>query len=329
MTGTSDPVRLVVLGALEPGLSQAVYHALAERMTSARTDTIILCHPARPYVCLGYHDVLDDVLDADACRSLGLPILRRRVGGGTTYLDANQLFYQLVFYHERVPVVPDALYAYLLGGPLAQLRALGLDATLRATNELEVSGQRIAGVGGGRMGEAAVVVGNYLFDFDFDTLPRIWRAPTRGFAQLARAALRERLTTLRAHHVTATMEHVVAAMVQHFETALHRPVVPGALDADERALACTIAERLASPAFLALHADTARATSRQLKIAAGVFVRFERVPHARGALEASLRLRDDVIDQAHIECPPGTPWPEASQAAIGRTVQAWRADLPT
>ncbi|MFQ5418836.1 MAG: biotin/lipoate A/B protein ligase family protein, partial [Anaerolineae bacterium] len=176
MAKKRDPnaIRLLNLGPTAAWRTQAVYHATAELMTADSPDTIIICQPLTPYLCLGYHQVYDAVLDRDECVRRGLPVVRRRVGGGTTYLDVNQLFYQCIFHHSRVPVVAKDVYKLMLSGPVKTLRRLGLNAELRAVNEIEVDGKRIAGIGGGRIGEASVVVGNLLFDFDYRAMTQVW-----------------------------------------------------------------------------------------------------------------------------------------------------------
>src|SRR5579871_2404656 len=105
----NDPVRLLELGAISWLRTQAVYHALAELMTEETPDTLILARTEEPYVCVGYHQSLNAVLDEAACRFAGLPIVRRRVGGGTTYLDKNQPFYQCIFHHKHLPYRVDAV----------------------------------------------------------------------------------------------------------------------------------------------------------------------------------------------------------------------------
>ena len=118
---SATPIRLINLGPAPFWQTQAVYHAVAELMRDDTPDTIIITSPRTPYLCLGYHDVYDAVLDRAAVVQRGLPVLRRRVGGGTTYLDADQIFYQCVFHHRRVPAVFDAIYAHMLAAPLAVL----------------------------------------------------------------------------------------------------------------------------------------------------------------------------------------------------------------
>ena len=81
-----EPVRLIQLGAVPWIRTQAIYHAIAKTMTEDTRDTVILTRPQDPYLCVGYHQSLYAVLDHSVCRELGLPVCRRRVGGGTTYL---------------------------------------------------------------------------------------------------------------------------------------------------------------------------------------------------------------------------------------------------
>jgi lipoate-protein ligase A len=174
----NEPVRLLALDTISWIRTQALYHALAELMTEDTPDTIILVRPRESYVCVGYHQSLSAVIDLSACRAAGLPVIRRRVGGGATYLDNNQQFYQCIFHHKRLPYRVDEVYARLLGAPVAAVRKLGLNAALRDGNEIEVDGQRIAGVGGGRIGEAVIV----------PPRPRSHAAPHHHTAELAAAA---------------------------------------------------------------------------------------------------------------------------------------------
>ena len=79
----NEPVRLLALGAVPWIRTQALYHALAELMTEDAPDTIILARPREPYVCVGYHQPLNAVLDLAACRAAGAHVTTR------TWLDGT------------------------------------------------------------------------------------------------------------------------------------------------------------------------------------------------------------------------------------------------
>ena len=112
------------------------------------------------------------------------------------------------------------IYALGLAAPVNTLKRLGLNAELRDTNEIEVDGKRIAGTGGGRIGEACVVVGNLLFDFDFEAMTAVWRTPSSSFRLLAEQALRQQLITLNQLAITASLEEITEMLIKIFPVPL-------------------------------------------------------------------------------------------------------------
>lgn len=327
-----DPnaIRLLNLGPTAAWRTQAVYHAIAEMMTEESPDTIIICQPLTPYLCLGYHQIYDAVLDRGECERRNLTVVRRRVGGGTTYLDANQLFYQCVFHRSRVPAMFREVYSQMLKAPVATLRRLGLNAELRAVNEIEVNGKRIAGVGGGQIGEACVVVGNLLFDFDYNTLPQLWRTPTESFRALASAALRDRLTTIWRKSGPVTIEQVQWMLLEEFENALGRPIERGKPRQPETRRSRKVAERLVSEEYLNLHREGMTEPiplMQSLKISAGVYIRAAEATKNGHRIHASFRVRDDMIEEARLESKLQQRWNEEEAALKGVRFKDWQQCL--
>jgi len=327
-TMPSLPIRLIDLGPAPFWQTQAVYHAVAGLMRDGTPDTIIITSPRTPYLCLGYHDIYDVVLDRVAVARRGLPVLRRRVGGGTTYLDGDQLFYQCVFHHSHVPAQFGAVYARMLAAPLATLRRLGLDAQLRDTVELEVCGRRIAGVGGGRIGEAAVVVGNLLFDFDYAAMSDVWRAPWPAFRELAAAALRDHVTTLRELLGSVAVEQASAFLCTEFAMALGRPLQLGKLTRAETHYARRLGARMASAEYVDLHHEQLQIDRpRPLKIAAGVFIHAAVTAHAGHTLRGSFLVRDGRIEAARLESDAPLVWARIEAQLVGSPFAEWQQRL--
>ena len=244
----TPPVRLLDLGEVSPLRSQALYHGLAECMDDQSPDTIVLCRPAAPYFCVGYHQSPSEELDLDWCRDNGYPVLQRRIGGGTVFLDPSQFFYQCIFHRRRAPLMVEALYRRFLMPAVETLRALGLPAALEGVNEIEVGGRRIAGTGGGQIGEAVVVVGNFLFDFPAAVMGRAWRVPSNDFRRLAEDGLRLHLATLNSVLAERPSEaRIRAELVTRYEAGLGRPLVPGSLSAAEEAQVLEEEGRLPRP----------------------------------------------------------------------------------
>ncbi|MEE9150644.1 MAG: lipoate--protein ligase family protein, partial [Thermoplasmata archaeon] len=80
------------LGALPWKQTQLIYHALAR----CGEESIIICTPKEEYACVGFHLDISQELDLDFCEKHKIGIFRREIGGGTVFLDKNQLFYQVI-----------------------------------------------------------------------------------------------------------------------------------------------------------------------------------------------------------------------------------------
>lgn len=322
----NEPVRLLELGAVSWIRTQSLYHALAALMTAETPDTLILARPQEPYVCVGYHQPLSEVLDEAACRVAGLPIVRRRVGGGTTYLDINQPFYQCIFHHKRLPFRIDAVYARLLEAPVAVLRKLGLPAGVRDGNEIEVEGRRIAGVGGGRIGEAVVVVGNILLDFDYAMMARIWRAPSEDFRHLAYEAMQSRITTVWSRlSPSISADDIQARLVEAYPLTLNRPLVPGTLTQAEQAKAAEMEKQLVSEEWLHLHAQDTDGPMRKLKISLDAFVHAEEAHMSGTVTLGTFFVRHDIIERAILTGDlPENKRHLAENRLVGVSLKHWR-----
>jgi lipoate-protein ligase A len=305
-------IRRLDLGRVGAVRSQAIYHGLAEAMGPATPDTIVFCAPAEPYFCVGYHQDAARVLDLEHCRRTGAPVLRRRIGGGAVYLDQAQVFYQVIVHRSRAPFAVDRIYARYLAGPVEALRRLGLDACLVPPNEIEIGGRRVAGTGGGQIGDAVVVVGNVLLDFPEERMARAWRAPSAPFRRLARDGLRRSVTTLARELPSApSFEALVARLAAAYADTLAEPLGPGELTAPEGRAIARAESELASEAFLL---DGGGRDDRGLKIARGVYV-FEGAA-ADGALRVSLRVRHGRIEAVEVHGGP----PRDAERLLGRPV---------
>jgi lipoate-protein ligase A len=305
-------IRRLDLGRLGAVRSQAIYHGLAEAMTAATPDTIVFCAPAEPYFCVGYHQDAGRVLDLEHCRRMGAPVLRRKIGGGAVYLDEAQVFYQVIVHRSRAPFAVDRIYARYLAGAVEALRRLGLDTSLVPPNEIEIGGRRVAGTGGGQIGDAVVVVGNLLLDFPDERMAHAWRTPSAPFRRLAREGLRQSMTTLvRELSVAPSFETLVTCLAGAFADTLGQPLVPGALTAPEWSAVEQAEAELASEAFLL---DGGGRHDRGLKIARGVYV-FEG-PAAEGAVGVSVRVRHGRIEAVELHGRPS----RVAEGLIGRPV---------
>jgi len=208
--------------------SQLIYHAFPR----LGMEGLILLAPAEPYVCIGYHQDAEQEVDLDYCREQGIPVFRREVGGGAVYLDGQQLFYQLVI-HKDNPLAPRdkaEFYRQLLAPVVETYRGLGVEVHYKPVNDIVTGeGRKISGNGAADIGAYAILVGNLIIDFDYETMVRVLRVPDVKFRDKVFKSLRENLTTLhRELEQVPPWETMITRLVRAFEAVLG-PLVPADL----------------------------------------------------------------------------------------------------
>lgn len=237
-------LRVFDFGTVSPLHSQTLWHALAWGVAKGAPPTLSFLRPGAPYVSLGYHRRLEE-LDLVRCRSLGLPIYRRMVGGGPVYLDPEQLFFQLAVPAAGLPALRARALERLLEPALAGFAAIGLPAELDHHGEVVVGDRKVCGHGAGQIGAAVVVVGNCVTRFDHETATSVLRLQGSG---------------LRSEVLTAMRRYVGA-----------QPPAGPACDAsdDRRFVAATISSYAASLSLVPVEGRMSGAEQHQL----GVFDR--------------------------------------------------------
>lgn len=190
-------IRLVDLGETPAIRSQTCYHAAGYAFGPEAPDTIILVSPATPYVCVGFHQEAEREVDLDYCRQAGLPVYRREVGGGAVYLDRNQLFVQWIFHPENLPPKLEERFQFYIEPIIQTYRELGIEAVYRPVNDIQVAGKKIGGTGAARIGQAEILVGSFMFDFDKKTMARVLRVSSEKMRDKVFQSLEQYMTTMR------------------------------------------------------------------------------------------------------------------------------------
>jgi lipoate-protein ligase A len=291
------------MGRIPGWQTQAVYHTVAELMTEETPDTIIISQPSDTYVCLGYHQKLNETFDRKVCDEKEIPILRRKVGGGGTYLDPNQLFYQCVFHQSRIPANSEKVYEMMLTPVVNTLKHFfDVKAELVGSHEVEMNGKRVAGIGGGQMGEASIVVGNILFDFDYDTMASVWNVPNESFRLLAKEAMKDHIITLDDIGSMVKMDKLADQLIDEYETHLGRTLNPGGMTIDEIERAGQIGAVLRSESFLnSMDEGNGSSKRKPLKISRNVFIHYDEIEMDGLKLMGSFRIEDGKIHTAKLD----------------------------
>ncbi|MGQ9542487.1 MAG: lipoate--protein ligase [Candidatus Bathyarchaeia archaeon] len=301
-----DQWRFIDLGDFPPVHTQSVYHAVALKVDEgASPNTIIFCTPKAPLVSIGYHQEAEVEVDLDYCRMKGLPIVRRILGGGAVYLDSGQLFYQIVA-SKSDPKVPGSIqqsFQRFLESPVKTYNEIGIPAKYRPINDIEVEGRKISGNGATEVGEAIVLTGNIIFEFNFDEMVRILKVPSEKFRDKVSKTLRDRLTTIKMElEEPPSMDHVKKLLRKNYESTLGVELVEGRLTSEELSLTESLSKKYLSQEWFCLveneHLDLIQ--KRSLKISGRATIG-EAVKKTEGGLlrvlveTADMKIEDVMI----------------------------------
>jgi lipoate-protein ligase A len=205
------------LGRLPGQQSMLVFHALARMGTEA----LVIVSPLTPLASIGYFQDAEKELDLEFCKKSGIPYMRREVGGGATYLDGNQIFYQLIWKKDnpRFPRVMKDTFPWFSEAPVETYRNFGIQAEYRAINDIVTKeGRKIAGEGGGDIGECMVFVGGILLDFNYEIMSKILKVPDEKFRDKIFKTMEENVTTLKRELGTIPPRNdVVRVLREEFE----------------------------------------------------------------------------------------------------------------
>jgi lipoate-protein ligase A len=272
--------------------SQLIYHA----MPRLGLEGINYVAPATPYVCIGYHQDVEQDIDLDFCRARGIPVFRREVGGGGVYLDGNQIFYQIILHKDNPLAAGDKaeFYRRFLQPVADAYTTLGIPAQYRRVNDvITADGRKISGTGAAEMGDYVVLVGNLIVDFDYATMVKVLRVPDEKFRDKVFKSMQENLTTIQREIGEApSWEALVAALTQHFEPVTG-PLEPGQMPEEVYAEVERMTSRFTSDEWL--YKRGKRMSGREVKIASEVNVAHKVHKAPGGLIRGISEIKGDCI----------------------------------
>jgi lipoate-protein ligase A len=258
--------RLLITEPTDGATNMAIDEALwRSRQAGGAPPTLRFFAWAPPAVSLGYGQPLDRHVDLDACRALGVGIVRRPTGGSAIYHDGpeRELTYSVTATADDLAIGADLLetYRWIGAALLRGLRGLGAAAELvperppdgpvpafcfarTGVFEIEVNGRKLVGSAQRRQGDSFLQHGAVLLGVDEPRLRTLFPTTRDPLASL---------TTLEtAIGRRPSFDEVAGALTAAFEREHGLDLRPDGLSEGEtERVAALVSDRYASPAWLA------------------------------------------------------------------------------
>jgi lipoate---protein ligase len=200
--------------------SMLIFHTLAR----LGVEAIDIVSPKTPFVSIGYFQDANQEVDLDYCTKENLPVFRREIGGGTVYLDNNQIFYHVIWNREnkRFPKKISKIYQNLSEPPIETYREFGINAEFREVNDVITSeGRKIAGLGGGDISDSMVFVGSLILDIDYERMARAIKVPDEKFRDKIFKTMKENVTSMRGElGVIPPRDEIIKVLREQYEKTL-------------------------------------------------------------------------------------------------------------
>ncbi|MFX1369290.1 MAG: lipoate protein ligase C-terminal domain-containing protein [Promethearchaeota archaeon] len=297
---TLETWRLLDLGPIPPIETQIIYDMIAQGITEGESEnTLIICWPAKPLVSLGYFQEIEKDIDTQFCRENGIFFTRRVIGGGGVYLDDGQMFYQLIGRQDS-PTTPrkiDDYYRKFLEAPVQAYRNLGIPAEFKPVNDLIVGNKKISGNGAGDVGDARILTGNLIFDFNFDMMVKVLKVPDEKFRDKIAKGLRERMTTILLETGgLPDRTEVKEDLIRLYEETLDINLVRGQLTGWERKQMDDLKPKYESDEWLHWR-SSGRIDARTVRISATTTIGTANYKAAGGLMRSTVEMEDEKIHE--------------------------------
>ena len=217
---TSLMWRFLDLDKIDGFYSAALFESIGRHVGSGRVpETLFFWRVRSPVVYLGYHQCVEDEVHADFCKAHNIGIVRRILGGGCGFCDAEQILYSVIGKEDGViPHDIQDAYRKVLAGVVNGLETLGADGEIEPVrNAVYSGGRKISGNAQGRFDGAVLVNGSLLIDFDFELMDKVLKNPVKNLLPVEKA--RDGMITMK-DILTIDLESAKKALREGFEKAL-------------------------------------------------------------------------------------------------------------
>jgi lipoate-protein ligase A len=192
-----------------------------------------------PAISIGYFQSVDEEIDVDACKMLGVDYVRRITGGGAVFHD-KELTYSIVI-SEAHPGIPKNIlksYERICNALLQGLTQLGIKGTYAPINDILVDGKKISGNAQTRKVNTVLQHGTILLDVDVNMMFSLLKVPSEKIKDKLIQDVKQRVTSIE--HILGKQIHfdnVAEALKVGFEEEFHVELIQGILTKEEKTLA--------------------------------------------------------------------------------------------
>jgi lipoate-protein ligase A len=192
-----------------------------------------------PAISIGYFQSLEEEVDLDICKKLGVDYVRRITGGGAVFHD-EELTYSIVIpeCHSQIPKNIIESYGRICGALMKGLKHLGIESKYAPINDIITGGKKISGNAQTRKAKTVLQHGTILMDLDVDKMFSLLKVPNEKIKDKLIVDVKQRVTSVnQILGEDIRFNEAAEAMKIGFEEEFNVELVDGSLTEEEIELA--------------------------------------------------------------------------------------------
>jgi len=198
--------------AMNMGIDQAV----TETVSNGAPTTLRFWRWKPSAVSIGYFQSLEDEINLEKCKELGVDVVRRITGGGAVYHDYDgEITYSIIGKQELFPKGITESYHEICGWIVNSLKKLGIESEFKPINDIIVAEKKISGNAQTRRQGVLLQHGTILYDLDVRKMFSLLKVGQEKIADKMIQAVEERVTRVL-DHKKISMEDVYNALLEGF-----------------------------------------------------------------------------------------------------------------
>ncbi|MDQ1280958.1 MAG: lipoate---protein ligase [Thermoproteota archaeon] len=234
--------RVLDLNINDAYLNMAIDEAICRLRAENRSPNTIRFYRWKPSaVSLGYFQLVDQEVNLNACKKLGVDVIRRMTGGGAVYHSfEGEVTYSIIVNqsHPKIPADIIRSYEVICSGIVGSMKNLGINAEFTPINDICVNGKKISGNAQTRRWGVLVQHGTILLDTDIKTMFTVLKVSKEKISDKMIKSAEERVTTIRRElGRKVEFEEVTSALKETFPKVFDMKLVKGDLNDEEKTLA--------------------------------------------------------------------------------------------
>lgn len=208
--------RVVKLSTYNAFMNMAVDEAVSEAVAKGALPTIRFYTWKPSAVSIGYFQSLEQEVNVERCKSLGVDVVRRRTGGGAVYHDEKgEITYSVIAPESLMPKGITESYYLICGWIVNSLKKIGIESEFKPINDIIAYGKKISGNAQTRRNKVLLQHGTILYDLDVEKMFSVLKVGVEKISDKMIKSVKERVTRVL-DYKDISREELLKALIQGF-----------------------------------------------------------------------------------------------------------------